>query len=71
MVVVGGSRWHCGSGRSGGKPTQWRLRCALIRPCWGHWPRCTGAAGLGSSAVGCVGGEEAIVMVVVGGCQWR
>ena len=25
VVVVGGCRWHCGSGRSGGKPTQWRL----------------------------------------------
>jgi hypothetical protein len=56
MAVVVGCRWHCGSGRSGGKPTQWRLQCALIRPCWGHWPRCTGAAGLGSSAVDCVGG---------------
>ena len=25
MVVVGGCRLHCGSGRSGGKPTQWML----------------------------------------------
>ena len=25
MVVAVGCRWHCGSGRSGGKPTQWRL----------------------------------------------
>jgi hypothetical protein len=35
----------------------------------------TGAAGLGSSAVNCVWAEEAIVMVVVVGCQsycqWR
>jgi len=58
-------RCSCSSGRSSGKPTRWRLRCALIRPCCWHWRPCIGAAGGGSSAVDCVGGE-AIVMSVDG-----
>ena len=66
-----GWRWWWGyrrryaSERSSRKPTRWRLRCALIRPCCWHWRPCIGAAGGGSSAVDCVGGE-AIVMSVDG-----
>ena len=70
VVVEMGCRRRCSSGRSSRKPTRWRLRCALIRPCCWHWPRCIGAAGGGSSAVDCVGGE-AIVMSVVMGCRRR
>ena len=70
VVVAMGCRRRCSSGRSSGKPTRWRLRCALIRPCCWHWRPCIGAAGGGSSAVDCVGGE-AIVMSVVMGCRRR
>ena len=36
VVVAMGCRRRCSSGRSSGKPTRWRLRCALIRPCCWH-----------------------------------